>query len=279
MEAHLQSIQTLTKPFNCFHRKVLTLVMDDGPEKQFSKSQTSRIQGCAHDQQCCFLRSVIGAVDLNMDKGFRNAPLSPISGMLYYPECLESSAWFQVPPGFTIGFCTVFQNQRKQDTQVMQNFYFPPQSYKKFKERMLLDQCQYYCNPNQLQPCTVHQLAKTKREAITRYAIILPIFTISFMWNSTSKRLSCLLQDHLHKQPDVTKNKYFVISSCLCPQLLRVSYSCYPWKFFRLTLFSCLLYVHFYLLIFINLLLYFNFFLILCTLFFQSPPYPFLRGE
>jgi len=62
------------------------------------------------------------------------------------------------------------------------------------------------------------------------------------MWNSTSKHLSCLLQDHLHKQlADVTKNKYFVIPSCLCPQLLRISSSYCPWQFSRLTLYSCLL--------------------------------------
>lgn len=129
MEAHLQSIQTLTNPFNFFHRRVLTLLMDYDPEKQFSRSQTSRIQGYAHDQRCCFLRSVIGAplpaVDLNMDKGFRNAPLSPISGMLYYPECLESSAWSQVSPGFTIVFA-LFSKIREYKTHRSCRIFISP---------------------------------------------------------------------------------------------------------------------------------------------------------
>lgn len=109
MEAHLQSIQTLTKPFDFFHRRVLTLVMDYGPERQFSKSQPSRIQGCAHDQRCCFLRSVIGCQQListwTRDLGMPLYP--PFRGRCITLNVLNLQL---VLPGATIVFCTVFQN-------------------------------------------------------------------------------------------------------------------------------------------------------------------------
>lgn len=100
------------------------------------------------------------------------------------------------------------------------------------------------------------------------------------MWNSTSEHLFCLLQDHLHKHlADVTKNKYFFILSCLCPQLLRISYCYCPRLFFRLVLYSFLLSVHFHLLIFIHLLLQFFSHLVRFIFFFQSYPPPFLRVD
>lgn len=70
----------------------------------------------------------------------------------------------------------------------------------------------------------------------------MPIFAISFMWNSTSKHLSCLLQDRFHKHlANVTKNEHFVVPSCLSPQLLRIFYSYCSWQLFRMTLCSSLL--------------------------------------
>lgn len=98
------------------------------------------------------------------------------------------------------------------------------------------------------------------------------------MWNSTSEHLFCLLQDHLHKHlADVTKNKYFFILSCLCPQLLRISYCYCPRLFFRLVLSSLCTLSSSYFYSFIASIFFsscaFHFF------FFQSYPPPFLRVD
>lgn len=45
---------------------------------------------------------------------------------------------------------------------------------------MLLDQCWYFQNPNYLQPCAIYQLAKSKREAISKYANLCYLFYAEF---------------------------------------------------------------------------------------------------